>query len=48
VIWGVKATRLSLAGRGLDATGSLLVLSACFAAIFIVAGIVLFDYVVEE
>jgi hypothetical protein len=48
VIWGVKATRLCLAGRHLDAYGYLVALSACFDAIFIVAGILLFDYVVEE
>jgi heme exporter protein B len=48
VIWGVKATRLCLAERGLSSYGYLLTLSACFDAIFIVAGILLFDYVLEE
>jgi len=48
VIWGVKATRLCLAGRALGAYGTLVALSACFGAVFIVAGILLFDYVLEE
>jgi heme exporter protein B len=48
VIWGVKATRLCLAGRHAGTYGYLVALSACFDAIFIVAGILLFDYVVEE
>ena len=48
VIWGVKATRLCLAGRPLGTYGYLLALSACFDAIFISAGILLFDIVVEE
>ncbi|PYQ14875.1 MAG: transcriptional regulator [Acidobacteria bacterium] len=48
VIWGVKATRLCLAGRGLEAYEYLVGLSACFGAIFAVAGVLLFDYVLEE
>jgi heme exporter protein B len=48
VIWGVKATRLCLAGRPFAAYGYLAGLSACFDAIFIVAGILLFDYVLED
>jgi heme exporter protein B len=48
VIWGVKATRLCLAGRPLGVYGYLVTLSGCFDAIFIVAGVLLFDYVVEE
>jgi heme exporter protein B len=48
VIWGVKATRLCLSGRALGAYGYLVGLSTCFAAIFIVAGVLLFDYVMEE
>jgi heme exporter protein B len=48
VIWGVKATRLCLAERSLSSYGYLLALSACFDAIFIVAGVLLFDYVLEE
>lgn len=48
VIWGVKATRLCLAERPLASYGYLLGLSACFDVIFIVAGVLLFDFIVEE
>ncbi len=48
VIWGVKATRLCLAGRHLEDYGYLLALSTCFDVIFIAAGILLFDSIVEE
>lgn len=48
ILWGVKATRLCLAGRALDAYAPLLVLSACFGAIILAAGVLLFDYVLEE
>ena len=48
VIFGVKATRLCLAERPVGAYGNYLALSACFAAVFIAAGILLFDYVIEE
>ena len=48
VIWGVKATRLCLSGRPLDSYGYLVGLSACFGVIFIVAGVLLFDFVMEE
>ena len=48
VIWGVKATRLCLAGRRLESYGYLVALSGCFDVIFVVAGILLFEYVVED
>ncbi len=48
IIWGVKATRLCLAGRSLGACGSLLGLSAFFAAVFLAAGVLVFDHVLEE
>ena len=48
VIWGVKATRICLAGRDLGAYGYLVGLSACFGAIFTVAGVLLFDFVMED
>jgi ABC-type transport system involved in cytochrome c biogenesis, permease component len=48
VIWGVKATRLCLAGRPLESYGYLVALSACFGVIFTVAGVLLFDFVMEE
>jgi len=48
VIWGVKATRLCLAGRRPEAYGYLVALSACFDVIFIVVGVLLFDYILEE
>jgi heme exporter protein B len=48
VIWGVKATRLVLADRAWETYGYLVGLSACFDAIFIVSGVILFDYVMEE
>jgi heme exporter protein B len=48
VIWGVKATRICLAGRGVGEFAYLVGLSGCFGVIFIVAGILLFDYVLEE
>jgi len=48
VIWGVKATRLCLAGRRLDSFGYLVALSGCFDVIFVVAGILLFEYVLED
>jgi len=48
VIWGVKATKLCLSGRGLGEFAYLIGLSACFGVIFIVAGILLFDFVLEE
>jgi heme exporter protein B len=48
VIWGVKATRICLAGRGVGEFAYLVGLSGCFGVIFVVAGILLFDYVLEE
>ncbi|HEU5182736.1 MAG TPA: heme exporter protein CcmB [Candidatus Polarisedimenticolia bacterium] len=48
IIWGVKATRLCLVGRSFAAYGPLLGLSACFAAAFLAAGVLVFDHVLEE
>src|SRR5262245_59708896 len=48
ILWGVKATRLCLAGRALASYGTLLGLSACFAAVFLAAGVLVFDHVLEE
>lgn len=48
IIWGVKATRACLAGRDLVTYGNLVALSASFDAIFIAAGVLLFDFVLEE